>query len=301
MGKENKRRFWFERWKGVIGWAGTFLKVENTGLTPVDFLPLVSLFLFMILLPTTAKSQVNTVTGAKIKSLDFFTKAEISDENWLTFARRFGITDGEIQEKSQIIKSELGLTQEQGTELETLISKLEDEESIATTLDHEENVEETQPGPVKKNPKVISELKQKLQIAQPDSINEVNKFRSLLGYKDLDFRFWLFEESIIYDSEWGAYSKNHNYSPGELVNNVVGVIQKSMVLEAFKKIKMDSMSSSQAVDKYFEIRMNLVRKRVLFQNFRYRNHPGSSKDFQKVRDQFYEEIADLGEQLNSLK
>ena len=269
------------------------MKFDNSTLNP--FVVLTCLFFFVGIFPQLARSQ------DRAKMLEYFTKIDIGDKDWLTFGRRFGITEGGIQDKLPILKSELDLTPEQLDGFNTLISKLENEELIARTLDHEETAEETQPSPVKKNKTIIFELQQKLQKAQSDSLNEVVVFRNLLGEKDLDFRFWLLEENVIYKSEWTAYSKNHNYSPDDLADVVVDSIRKSPVFAAFKKIKMNTLSSSQVANQYFEIRMNLVKKRVLFQNFRYRSQFKRQKDFKNHRDNAYEDISLLCEQLNGLK
>jgi hypothetical protein len=128
-------------------------------------------------------------------------------------------------------------------------------------------------------------------------MEEVATVRKMLGKKDLDFRFWLFEEEIIYSSAWQAYFKNHNYEPNDYMEeNVVKSIRACPEFEAFKKVKTNELGSSQKVISYFEIRSDLVKERFLFQNISTWHRNLITTSGKKIKD----EIAVLAERLNSI-
>jgi hypothetical protein len=140
----------------------------------------------------------------------------LTDKDWLVYSKVSLIND-EIVRKLPIIKSELDLTQDQIDEIETLTETLGNEEFVGRGLSQEETVKERLGGFHKSNSKRVAELQTEFNKAQSDTMDEITTVRSLLGKKDLDFRFWLFEEEIIDGSNWMAYFKNHKYSPDDVI------------------------------------------------------------------------------------
>ncbi len=241
-----------------------------------------------------------------------------TDKDWLTLARGFGLSDDDVRSKLLLVKSELDLTQGQTNEIEKLILKMTNEEMIARGLHNDEEAVGTLPADEqdkeavrkmsadekKRCIQINIEHEQELKKVETDVMNEVATVRNMLGNKDLDFQYWLFEEMIIYGSEGMAYLKDHNYSPDDLTRTIIARIQKTPNFKQFKTIKTKELSSEKEVQNYFDIRENLIKKRVLFQGQLYGHlsesyiQPKTSKNF---REQIVDESEELGRQLKNIK
>ena len=178
---------------------------------------------------------------------------KLTDKDWLTQVRMFGLSDDDVRSKLPILKSELDLTQDQTDEIEELISKMTDEEITANGLRNDEEKVGTLPADEKKRSiQINNEHEQELKKIEIDVMNEVAMFRNMLGNKDLDFRHWLIEEEIIYRSESLAYSKNHNYSPDDLIKSVVDRLQKSKLFKNIKQKKTKELNSEESSEGLFK-------------------------------------------------
>jgi hypothetical protein len=227
----------------------------------------------------------------------------LTDKDWLVYSKVSLIND-EIVRKLPIIKSELDLTQDQIDEIETLTETLGNEEFVGRGLSQEETVKERLGGFHKSNSKRVAELQTEFNKAQSDTMDEITTVRSLLGKKDLDFRFWLFEEEIIDGSNWMAYFKNHKYSPDDVMKTVIEKILGSPEFTDFKKEKTKEFGSNDKVSIYFEIRTNLIKKRVVFQNILITDKSISyqqEENYRVKKTQILDEIETLGKQMNSIK
>lgn len=94
---------------------------------------------------------------------------------------------------------------------------------------------------------------------------QVKLVRKLLGDRDLDFRFWFYEETLIDAGEDSAYRENQNYSEDELAENLLASIERTQEFRDFKDRKILFFHSADKVENYLADWEALFESRVLLQ------------------------------------
>jgi hypothetical protein len=94
---------------------------------------------------------------------------------------------------------------------------------------------------------------------------QVKRVRKLLGDRDLDFRFWFYEENLIDSGEDNAYRENQNYSEDELAGKLLATIERTQEFRDFKNRKILYFHSGDKVENYMTDWEELFESRVLLQ------------------------------------
>jgi len=200
---------------------------------------LFSFFCFLSLTRWTA-AQSSSIAGT------------VTDQQWFQFmaVNAFDLPGLEI--KMPLLAGELNLNADEQQEIENLFSDHNDENPLSQmnapdqSLSRAATEENMDQDPV--------------QIMQ-----QVRLVRKLLGGRDLDFRFWFYEETLIDAGEDNAYRENQNYSADQLADDLLQFIEKTQEFEDFKNRKILYFHSADKVKNYLTDWEALFERRVLLQ------------------------------------
>lgn len=182
----------------------------------------------------------------------------LTDQQWIQFMADKAFDLPGFDQKMPFLVSALDLSAKDQREIETLFAKHDDENLLRPTTDS--------PG----GPGQVADYKYLAMEDQgvDDSIQtlmQVKLVRKLLGARDLDFRFWYYEEAMIDAGEDSAYRADQNYSADDLAESLLRTIEQTPEFREFKARKILLFHSADKVEAYLTSWEALFEKRVLLQ------------------------------------
>jgi hypothetical protein len=193
-----------------------------------------------------------------------------TDSQWLKFMVGQAFNLKGLHYKMPLLAGELTLTASELLEVKNLFSDHGDEKLLSQMA--------TSPG-IKNRPqdRALSDSQMEIKNADynamedsadeapAETLSQVKMVRRLLGSRDMDFRFWFFEEGLIDKAEERAYHQDPQYSPDQLTQSLVNTIEKTQEFKDFRSRKMALLQSGDKVDSYWLTWRAWLGKRVLLQ------------------------------------
>ena len=202
-------------------------------------------FLFFMSLTPLTWAQRSSVAGG------------VTDEQWIQFMADKAFDLPGFDDKMPFLASALHLNAGEQMEIENLFSNHDDENLSSQTADLPDESQDV-------NYKYLAMEDQGVD----DSIQtlmQVKLVRKLLGARDLDFRFWFYEEALIDAGEDKAYREDPNYSADELADSLLQSIEQTLEFKEFKARKILLFHSTDQVEAYLIRWEALFEQRVLLQ------------------------------------
>jgi hypothetical protein len=192
--------------------------------------------------------SLTQLTGAQSSSI----AGTVTDQQWFQFmaVNAFDLPGLEI--KMPLLVGELNLNADEQQEIENLFSDHSDEDPLSQ-MD----------APGQRSSAAATEENMDQDPVQ--ILQQVRLVRRLLGGRDLDFRFWFYEETLIDSGEDSAYRENQNYSADELADNLLRSIEQTQEFEDFKNRKILYFHSADRVINYLTDWEASFERRVLLQ------------------------------------
>jgi hypothetical protein len=207
---------------------------------------LFSSFLLFISLTPLVWAQRSSVAGG------------VTDQQWIQFMADNAFNLPGFDDKMPFLASALHLNANEQQEIETLFSNHDDENLLSQTT-----AVPDAPGQDADYKYLAMEDKGVDDSVQ--TLMQVKLVRKLLGARDLDFRFWFYEEALIDAGEDQAYRADQNYSADELADSLLRSIEQTLEFKEFKARKILLFHSTEQVEAYLTHWEALFAERVLLQ------------------------------------
>jgi len=213
----------------------------------------------------------------------------------------YGFNVTGIDEKMPMMGIELHLNQNCIKAIEDLFSLYRSDFLLGQSYSRVDTIEEETNGKIKKDSVKNTRLLVRSNAARAATLKQIKVVRNLLDDRDLDFRFWFFEASIIEAREDMAYHKNHNYSVNQLSDEILKIIHETQEFKDFKSRKTKQIKDTKKIGNYFSVKDLFLRQEILLQIHRTRFLSKSNEDtlrYKSDADRIIEESLRLGVKLS---
>jgi hypothetical protein len=220
-----------------------------------------------------------------VEARDSTILAEATDTQWLKFMADNAFKLEGLQSKLPLMADELHLNASDLQEVDNLFSDHGDEKLLSQMAtspgirgsSQDESLNKAQSETKKDN---YLEMEDNAADAPAETLREVRIVRNRLGHRDMNFRFWFFEEGMIDQAEKKAYDHDHNYSVDELGDSVIEAIKETQEFKDFEERETLLIRDDQKVENYFSNWRRSIEKRITLQiqQVKHRVNPASSAE-----------------------
>src|SRR5665213_1185984 len=192
----------------------------------------------------------------------------VTDQQWFQFMAANAFELPGLDLKMPLLAGELNLSARDQSEIESLFSNHGDEELLSqmtASVPNDSPGESAAPAPRREENPGYDTTENGGDDDPVRIMIQVKRVRKLLGDRDLDFRFWFYEETLIDAGEDSAYREDQNYSEDELAEKLLTSIEQTREFRDFKDRKILYFHSADKVEEYMEDWEALFESRVLLQ------------------------------------
>jgi hypothetical protein len=195
---------------------------------------------------------------------------DVTDSQWLKFMANKAFNLKGLHYKMPLLAGELNLKPGELQEVKNLFSDHGDEKLLSQMAaspgikgkPQDRSLSDSQR---KTKNEDFNEMEDSAAAAPAKTLDQVKLVRTMLGLRDMDFRFWFFEEGLIDGAEDRAYHQDPHYSPDQLTQSIIQSIEETQEFKDFKSRKMAWLHSVEKVDGYLAAWRTWLGKRVLLQ------------------------------------